>query len=69
MVGAVAAAVGRPLREVQIAAAQQFVGLMAGDPLEGSEDGSLVVAYVPGLTAQDMPRATELLAQWKNDEG
>lgn len=69
LVGAVAAAVGHPLREVQIAAAQQFVGLMAGNPLDDSEDGSLVVAYVPGLNAQDMPRATELLAQWKNDEG
>ncbi|MGW7413409.1 hypothetical protein [Streptomyces sp. NPDC054863] len=68
LVGAVAAAVGRPLHDVQIAAAQQFVGLMAGNPLDDSGDGSLVVAYVPGLTAEDMPRAAELLAQWKSEE-
>lgn len=65
LVRAVAAAIGRPEREVQIAAAQQYIGLIADDPMEASTDEAQVfIAHVPGLTAADMPRAQEVLRQW-----
>ncbi|RLU85868.1 hypothetical protein CTZ27_26230 [Streptomyces griseocarneus] len=65
VVRAVAEAVGKPLREVQLAAAQQFIGLMAGDPLGASTaEAAVVVAHVPGMTASDMPRVQRLLSQW-----
>ncbi|WKK26844.1 hypothetical protein QZH56_15360 [Streptomyces olivoreticuli] len=67
LVRAVAAAVGRPEREVQIAAAQQFVGLMAGDPLDVSTPTvGVVVAHVPGMTPEDMPKVQELLTRWSS---
>lgn len=65
LVRAVAAAVGKPDREVQIAAAHQYIGLIADDPLNAStEEAQVIIAHVPGLTAADMPRAQEVLRQW-----
>ncbi|AGP56840.1 hypothetical protein M271_26850 [Streptomyces rapamycinicus NRRL 5491] len=53
------------LRRVQIAAAQQYIGLMADDAIGASEaDAAVVVAHVPGVTAADMPRVQELLRHW-----
>ncbi|MER5413890.1 hypothetical protein [Streptomyces virginiae] len=62
LVRAVAAAAERPVREVQIAAAAQYVGLTAGDPF-GEQDGEATrsVAHAPGLSADDMPLVRELL--------
>ncbi|MEU7163119.1 hypothetical protein AB0A70_00465 [Streptomyces morookaense] len=60
-----AAAIGMEVREVQIAAAQQYVGLMAGDPLGVSTpEAGVVIAHVPGMTPADMPKVQELLNHW-----
>ena len=70
LVRAVAAATGRPEREAQIAAAQEYVGLVADDPLGVStSEATVVVAHVPGVTAADMPKVQELLRQWASREG
>ncbi|MFM9368095.1 hypothetical protein [Streptomyces sp. Da 82-17] len=62
LVRAVAVALGKPAREVQVAAAQQYVGLIAGDPV-GASGGDAVVAVVhaPGMTGADMPKVQALL--------
>ncbi|MFD7236435.1 hypothetical protein ACFWAT_14155 [Streptomyces syringium] len=60
----------RTLRRVQLAAAQQYIGLMADDPVGAStQDATVVVAHVPGLTAGDMPRVQDLLSQWASGGG
>ncbi|MEU5424007.1 hypothetical protein AB0H73_00125 [Streptomyces olivoreticuli] len=65
VVRAIAAAVGLPDREVQIAAAQEFVGLVATDAVGASTPGAtVVVAHVPGMTAGDMPKVQEMLRNW-----
>ncbi|MFF0293177.1 hypothetical protein ACFYST_08300 [Kitasatospora sp. NPDC004614] len=65
IVRAVAAAVGRTEREVQIAAAEQYVGLVAGDPFGVSDERvGVVVAHVPGLRRSDMPKVEEMLRGW-----
>ncbi|MEV5567589.1 hypothetical protein AB0L54_32750 [Streptomyces sp. NPDC052196] len=65
LVRAVAAAIRKPEREVQLAAAQQYVGLVAGDPLGASTpEATVVVAHVPGASAEDMPKLQELLKGW-----
>jgi hypothetical protein len=65
LVRAIAAAIGRAEREVQLAAAQQVVGLVADDPLGAStDDTQVVIAHVPGMTAADMPLAQEVLSRW-----
>ncbi|MGW1762777.1 hypothetical protein ACWCQL_01570 [Streptomyces sp. NPDC002073] len=70
LVGAVARAVGRPDREVRLAAAQQYLGLIVGDPLgASSEEASVLVVHVPGATAEDLPRVQTLLAGWATGTG
>lgn len=70
LVRAVAAAIGRPAREVQLAAAQQYVGLVADDPFGATTDEmQVVVAHVPGMTAADMPLAGEVLRKWAVERG
>ncbi|MYT30491.1 MULTISPECIES: hypothetical protein [unclassified Streptomyces] len=65
LVRAVAAAIDRPMREVQLAASQQYVGLVTSDPFGAStEEMQVIVAHVPGMTAADMPRAQEVLRRW-----
>lgn len=69
LVRAVAAAVGLPARDAQVAAAQQYIGLMAGDPIGAStSEATVVMAHVPGLTAGDMPRVQDLLTKWAAGE-
>ncbi|WP_030271235.1 hypothetical protein [Streptomyces sp. NRRL B-24484] len=65
IVRAVAAAIGRDLREVQAAAAEQYIGLTAGDPFDATTpSAAVVVAHVPGLRPADMPKVEELLRNW-----
>ncbi len=65
IVRAIAAAIGRPVREVQAAAAEQYIGLLADDPFEASTpEATVVVAHVPGLRRADMPKVEELLRNW-----
>ncbi|GLW53943.1 hypothetical protein [Kitasatospora phosalacinea] len=65
IVRAVAAAVGKSEREVQLAAAEQYIGLVADDPFGASdEQAAVVVAHVPGLRRSDMPKVEELLRGW-----
>jgi hypothetical protein len=64
LVRAVATATGRPEREVQIAAAQQYVGLVADEVGMFSPGAAVVVAHVPGMTAGDMPKVQDLLNRW-----
>lgn len=60
----------RMLRTVQLAAAQQYIGVMADDPVGAStSEATVVVAHVPGLTAGDMPRVQDLLKQWASTGG
>ncbi|MFI6055528.1 hypothetical protein ACIBCO_36260 [Streptomyces violascens] len=67
LVRAVAAGIGKPEREVQLAAAQQYVGLVAGDPLDASTpEATIVVAHVPGAGPDDMPKLQELLNDWSS---
>ncbi|MFE3220265.1 hypothetical protein [Streptomyces antimycoticus] len=69
LVRAVATAIDAPIRNVQLAAAQQYVGLVADDPLNAStEEAQVVIAHVPGMRAEDMPRAQEVLRQWVANE-
>ncbi|MER7464072.1 hypothetical protein [Streptomyces sp. NPDC097981] len=59
---AVAVVAERPVREVQIAAAAEYIGLVADDPFgESVGDAKRSVAHVPGLTADDMPLVRDLL--------
>lgn len=59
---AIAVAAQRPAREVQIAAAAEYVGLVADDPFGATgPDVKRSVAHVPGLTADDMPIVRDLL--------
>ncbi|CAM5607667.1 hypothetical protein GCM10010329_17120 [Streptomyces spiroverticillatus] len=68
LVRAVAAGIGKPEREVQLAAAQQYVGLVAGDPLGASTaETTVVVAHVPGSGPKDMTKLQELLKTWAVD--
>jgi hypothetical protein len=65
IVRAVAAALGREVREVQAAAAEQYIGLMASAPFDADDaSAAVVVAHVPGLRPADMPRVEELLRSW-----
>lgn len=69
LVRSIAAGVGKPVREVQIAAAQQYVGLVAGDPFNASTpEATVVVAHVPGMTPADMPKVQDLLKKWASGE-
>ncbi|MFJ7208209.1 hypothetical protein ACIQWR_32370 [Streptomyces sp. NPDC098789] len=68
VLGAVARAIGHPDRAVRIAAAQQYCGLVTGDPFGASdEETTVVVAHVPGLKATDMPKVEQLLTRWAAD--
>ncbi|MFD9863494.1 hypothetical protein [Streptomyces alboflavus] len=70
VVRAFAAGLGLPLRTVQLAVAEEYVGLVADDPLNASTaDATVVVAHVPGLAAEDMPRVREVLAQFASGDG
>lgn len=58
----VALAVDVPLATVQQAAAQEYTGLIAGDPLAlSTPKQSVVVAYVPGAGPEDMPLVQDRL--------
>ncbi|AUG78070.1 hypothetical protein CFP65_3269 [Kitasatospora sp. MMS16-BH015] len=70
IVRAVAAALGKDVREVQAAAAEQYIGLTAGDPFDATTPGAaVVVAHVPGLRPADMPKVEELLRNWAAGSG
>ncbi|MER7346422.1 hypothetical protein ABT390_13625 [Streptomyces aurantiacus] len=70
VVRAFAAGLGLPLRKVQIAVAEEYVGLVADDPLNAStSEATVVVAHVPGLSAEDMPKVGELLKRFASGEG
>lgn len=67
LVRAVAAAIEEPEEKVQIAAAQQYVGLVATSTSEASS--TVVIAHAPGMGRDDMPRAQELLSRWADADG
>lgn len=70
VVRAFAAGLGLPLRTVQLAVAEEYVGLVADDPLNAStSEAAVVVAHVPGLAAEDMPMVSELLARFASGLG
>ncbi|PSJ29804.1 hypothetical protein B7P34_04650 [Streptosporangium nondiastaticum] len=69
VVGAVAAAIGRSEREVRIAAAQQYCGLIADDPFGAStSEATVVVVHAPGTGRKDMPKVETLLRKWAAGE-
>ncbi|WP_075662808.1 hypothetical protein [Streptomyces acidiscabies] len=63
--GAVWQAIGGDEREVRLAAAMQYCGAVAGDPL-GASDGeaTVVVVHAPGMGRQDLPRVEALLRKY-----
>ncbi|MEU4067410.1 hypothetical protein AB0F25_34285 [Streptomyces wedmorensis] len=62
LIGAIAAALGRPLEEVQRAASEEWTGLRVGDLLRASTPTTtVVVAYESGTTADDLPLLKEKL--------
>ncbi|CAL9296654.1 helix-turn-helix domain-containing protein [Streptomyces sp. SudanB25_2051] len=69
MVGAMAKALGKPERQVRIAASQQYCGLVADDPFKASTDEStVVVVHAPGMGRQDMPKVENLLRRYAAGE-
>jgi hypothetical protein len=69
VVGAVAAAIGRPERDVRIAASQQYCGLVAGDPFQASDaETTVVVVHAPGMGRKDMPKVENLLRRYAAGE-
>ncbi|MFD7262534.1 helix-turn-helix domain-containing protein [Streptomyces sp. NPDC059874] len=69
VVGAVAAAIGRPERDVRIAASQQYCGLVADDPFDMSNDETtVVVVHAPGMGRKDMPKVEALLRRYAAGE-
>ncbi|MEV0416019.1 helix-turn-helix transcriptional regulator [Streptomyces sp. NPDC050448] len=69
VVGAVAAAIGRPERDVRIAASQQYCGLVADDPFGMSNDETtVVVVHAPGMGRKDMPKVEALLRRYAAGE-
>lgn len=65
VVRAFAAGLGLPVRTVQLAVAEEYVGLVADDPFRVSTpEATVVVAHVPGLKAGDMPKVEELLSRF-----
>ncbi|MEV0440919.1 hypothetical protein AB0I84_09030 [Streptomyces spectabilis] len=64
LVRAVAAGVGRDLAAVQAAAAEEWTGLVVGDPLRASTTGTtVVVAYASGTTPEELPILKEKLKE------
>lgn len=64
LVRAVAAGVGRDLAAVQAAAAEEWTGLVVGDPLKASTAGTtVVVAYASGTTPEELPILREKLRE------
>ncbi|MEU5330892.1 hypothetical protein [Streptomyces parvus] len=64
LVRAVAAGVGRDLAAVQAAAAEEWTGLVVGDPLKASTRGTtVVVAYASGTTPEELPILQEKLKE------
>lgn len=62
LIGAIAAAAGRPLVEVQSAASEEWTGLKVGDLLRASNSSTtVVVAYESGTTPDDLPILKEKL--------
>ncbi|MGW1157085.1 hypothetical protein ACWD48_02370 [Streptomyces sp. NPDC002519] len=63
--GAVWKAIGGDERQVRLAAAMQYCGAVAGDPLGASNDqASVVVVHAPGMGAADMPKVEVLLRRY-----
>lgn len=64
LVRAVAAGVGRDLATVQAAAAEEWTGLVVGDPFKASAAGTtVVVAYASGTTPEELPILKEKLKE------
>lgn len=62
LVGAIAAATGRPLVKVQAAASEEWTGLKVDDLLQASTpDTTVVVAYRSGTTPDELPVLREQL--------
>lgn len=58
VLGAIAAGLGVPLAQVQLAAMRQYVGVVVDDPFDadpGDDDTVVRVAHDPDLSAEDMP--------------
>ncbi|NEB83929.1 helix-turn-helix transcriptional regulator [Streptomyces anulatus] len=58
VLGAIAAGLGVPLAQVQLAAMRQYVGVVVDDPFgtdPGDDDTVVRVAHDPERTAEDMP--------------
>ncbi|MEU2179692.1 helix-turn-helix domain-containing protein [Streptomyces thermolilacinus] len=69
VIGAIAQALGKPERDVRIAASQQYCGLVADDPFKASADEStVVVVHAPGMGRADMPRVENLLRRYAAGE-
>ncbi|MEU3613147.1 hypothetical protein ABZ725_12680 [Streptomyces sp. NPDC006872] len=63
--GAVWRAIGGDEREVRLAAAMQYCGAVAGDPLGASHvEATVVVVHAPGMGRQDLPRVETLLRKY-----
>ncbi|WP_405973342.1 hypothetical protein OG496_31535 [Streptomyces sp. NBC_00988] len=63
--GAISRAIGGDERRVRLAAAMQYCGAVAGDPLGASGDeATVVVVHAPGMGARDMPRVEALLKRY-----
>ena len=66
VLGAIAAGLGVPLAEVQVAAMAQYVGIVVDDPFDtdpGDDDVVVRVAHHPGKGADDMPALRAFLAR------
>ncbi|WP_069743075.1 hypothetical protein [Streptomyces sp. EN23] len=58
VLGAIAAGLGVPLAQVQLAAMRQYVGVVVDDPFDadpGDDDTVVRVAHDPDRAAEDMP--------------
>lgn len=67
--GAVWKAIGGNEREVRLAAAMQYCGAVAGDPLGASGDeATVVVVHAPGMGRKDMPKVESLLRKYAAGE-
>jgi hypothetical protein len=63
--GAVWKAIGGDEREVRLAAAMQYCGAVADDPLGmGDDETTVVVVHAPGMGRQDMSKVENLLRRY-----
>ncbi|KAB7834044.1 helix-turn-helix domain-containing protein [Streptomyces mobaraensis] len=69
VLGAIAAALGKPDQEVRVAASHQYCGLIADNPFEASAgEATVVVVHAPGVGRKDMPKVENLLRRYAAGE-